>query len=385
MEVHANDLINGLVKKGHKLAVISSFHPENKQIVMVNEHLKYYFVGGNTLKSYDEFMKNSANLFNELIKTEHFDVLYSESDFAMGLVKYCEINLPLVVLHHGFFMDEVKTRMYRGDLRGKLSSLLFYFKFRFNRWEVELLKRCTYLIVINNNNFHDFENNYPFLKGKVRLVFNGIDTNMFRRFENPDVKNELNINTDRILLFTGRIEKEKGVHKIIQIFLKLIEEFPDSILLILGEGNMKNELVEWVRMNDLEGHIMFLGKVPYERLPEYYSLAKIFIFPTLRYEGLPYNLIEALSCGCVVIASKRGGITSIIESEHNGVLIDPLDENDILSAIKKVYNDKELEKKIRINSREFAEENLSISKMIDSTERILFESIVRFKQASNGS
>ena len=51
MEVHANDLIQGLVQKGHKIIVISSIHPEKKKKIVVNENLVYYFVGGDTLKS----------------------------------------------------------------------------------------------------------------------------------------------------------------------------------------------------------------------------------------------------------------------------------------------------------------------------------------------
>ncbi len=373
MEIHANDLIAGLVQKGHKLVVISSFHPENKQKIIVNDRLIYYFVGGNTLKSYKEFMENSAIHYESLIKTEKFDLLYSESDFAMGLIKYCKLEIPLVVLHHGYYMDEVKTRFFRGDFKGKLSSLLFYFKFIFNRWEKELLKQCNRLIVINKNNFNDFEKGYPFLHGKIRLIYNGINIERFRPQITSNLRSELNITTEKVLLFTGRVDKEKGIHIIMDVFQKVLVEFPDAKLLVTGEGAMKSSLVEFVKRNHLETSAIVLGKVPYERLPEYYSLAKIFLFPTLRYEGLPYNVIEAMACGCVVVASNRGGLGSIIESGHNGILIEPSDKRSVLDAIRKVFMDSAYADELSKKARVFAENNFSLQKMIDSTESVFFE------------
>jgi len=381
MEVHASDLIEGLHKKGHKIIVISSIHPEHKDKVIIDDRLMYYFVGGNTLQSYTLYMKNSAVLFNSLRKTEKFDLLYSESDFAMGIVKYCKLDIPLVVLHHGFYMDEVKTRFYRGDVRGKLSSILFYIKFKFNKWEKELLKQATRLIVINKNNFKDFEKTYPFLKDRIRLVYNGIDIQRFSICSAERLRTELNIKTENVLLFTGRIDKEKGIHILIEIFPIIAETHPDVVLLITGDGAMKNILMEKVAMDKLSDKILFLGKVPYQRLPEYYSLSKIFVFPTLRFEGLPYNVIEALSCGCVVIASKRGGMESIIESGKNGILIDPKNKNMLVGEICKILDEPDLQREIRRNAREFAEKYLSIETMIDSTEKIFFEAIESYRSS----
>jgi glycosyltransferase involved in cell wall biosynthesis len=237
------------------------------------------------------------------------------------------------------------------------------------------------LIVINKNNFKDFEKTYPFLKDRIRLVYNGIDIQRFSICSAERLRTELNIKTENVLLFTGRIDKEKGIHILIEIFPIIAETHPDVVLLITGDGAMKNILMEKVAMDKLSDKILFLGKVPYQRLPEYYSLSKIFVFPTLRFEGLPYNVIEALSCGCVVIASKRGGMESIIESGKNGILIDPKNKNMLVGEICKILDEPDLQREIRRNAREFAEKYLSIETMIDSTEKIFFEAIESYRSS----
>jgi glycosyltransferase involved in cell wall biosynthesis len=267
-------------------------------------------VGGDTKTSYHHFMLISAEKFEELRKIENFDLIYSESDFAIGLLKYCKIDLPLVVLHHGFYMDEVKTRFFRGDLKGKLSGIYFYLRFKTNRLQYRLLKECTRLIVINKLNIIEYQKTYPFLKEKIRLVYNGIDIDKFSvNHEMKDkIESNLGLKTDNILLYSGRIEKEKGIFRILEIFPKIVQRIHDVLWIITGDGKDKDLLLKKIKNEKLHEYIRYMGKVSYSDLVGYYNLAKIFIFPTLRYEGLPYNVIEALSCGCVVISSNFGGV-----------------------------------------------------------------------------
>jgi glycosyltransferase involved in cell wall biosynthesis len=380
MEVHANDLIQGLVQKGHKIIVISSIHPENKEKVVVNENLVYYFVGGDTLKSYKEFMKNSAVLYEKLRQTENFDVVYSESDFAMGLIKYCKLDIPLVVLHHGFFMDEVKTRFFRGDLRGKVSSIKYYLNFVGNKYQKKLLEECTRLIAINKDNFEAYERYYPFVKGRVRLVYNGVDIDVIYKKRQADFLASKGINSSRVMLFTGRLDKEKGIHKAIRVMPEIVKEYPDTIFIITGDGPYKNQIIDYIKKLNVEDNVRLVGRVPYDEIINYYFSAKILLFPTLRWEGLPYTLIEALACGICIVTSNFGGGATIVEDGVNGLLVDPHNHNEIVSAIKKIFADPELESKLRENAKEFAKKYLSLKNMVDSTESVIIEAVNEYKQ-----
>lgn len=380
MEVHANDLIQGLVQKGHKIVVISSIHPENKEKVIINENLVYYFVGGNTLKSYKVFMRNSADLYEKLRKTENFDIIYSESDFAVGLIKYCKLDIPLVVLHHAFFMDEVRTRFFRGDLRGKLSAFKYYFSHITDKPKRQLMEQCTRLITINKISFKEFENYYPFLKGKIRLVYNGIDIDEMYKKRQPGFLASKGIDSTRVMLYAGRLDKEKGIHKAIEVMPEIIKEYPDTCYVVAGDGPYKNQLINYIKKMNLENNVRLVGKIPHDGIINYYFGSRILVFPTLVHEGLPYSLVEALACGVCVVTSNFGGGATIIEDEVNGLLINPRSKDSIVSAIKKIFANPELEKKLSENGKEFARKNLSLKNMVDSTERVFIEAINEYKQ-----
>jgi glycosyltransferase involved in cell wall biosynthesis len=204
------------------------------------------------------------------------------------------------------------------------------------------------------------------VKNKIHLIYNGIDIQKFRPL-NLDIKNlPINFQTisKHILLYTGRLDKEKGIHKVIEILPDLVKSYPDILFLITGEGPFKKNLLKIINNYQINNHVQFLGKIRYDDLVFYYNLCSIFIFPTLRLEGLPYNISEAMACGCIVITSNFGGTSAIISDGITGFLINPYDKKSLIEKVSKILESPLKYEEIKKNARNFALENLSLDKMI---------------------
>jgi len=110
-----------------------------------------------------------------------------------------------------------------------------------------------------------------------------------------------------------------------------------------------------------------LGYIPREKTPGYINASEIFILPTLRQEGMPFSLLEAMACGKPVIASKIGGIPSVIDDGVNGLLIPPGNISKLIEKTTFLLNNKDFTDKLADNARKKVIQNFSHEKMVEET------------------
>jgi glycosyltransferase involved in cell wall biosynthesis len=138
-----------------------------------------------------------------------------------------------------------------------------------------------------------------------------------RQVKSPETTaGEVNAGDQRpYFLFVGRLEKLKGLQRLIPIFRRR----PQERLLIAGEGGMGSELA---RLADGASNIEFLHQVPAERLVTLYRRSVAVIVPSLVYEVFPLVIIEAFREGTPVLARSIGGPKEVIEESGGGLLFD---------------------------------------------------------------
>jgi len=135
------------------------------------------------------------------------------------------------------------------------------------------------------------------------------------------------------LLYVGRLSGEKNVAALVDIFDKLAAEHPFVVLDIVGSGPLEDGLRRRISTKASAGRIRLCGFIPYgEELFGFYDRADILILPSLT-EGLPRSLAEALARGCIVCASRVGGIPYVIKDGVNGFLFSPYGESEVISKI----------------------------------------------------
>ncbi|MCK4261446.1 MAG: glycosyltransferase family 4 protein [Halanaerobiales bacterium] len=151
------------------------------------------------------------------------------------------------------------------------------------------------------------------------------------------------------ILFVGRLVYSKGVQDLIHAVAKLSMGNRKIRITIVGTGPMDKELKTIVGMLKLSDSVHFVGHIPFgENLFQVYRTGDIFVLPTYT-EGLPKVLFEAFAFGIPIIATKVGGIPSVISHEENGILINPGSPTQIASATKRIITDSSLRRKIVSN------------------------------------
>lgn len=146
----------------------------------------------------------------------------------------------------------------------------------------------------------------------------------------------------------------------------------DTKLVIAGEGSLKEEVK---KTGEEEGvSISFLGNVSQKAIPGLISKSKIFALPSL-YEGNPKVLLEAMSCGAAIVATRAEGIDSVIEDGVDGLLSNLGDHKGMKDNIIRILNDENFAKRLGENARKKILENSSLD-FVFNTEKKIYENII---------
>ena len=183
---------------------------------------------------------------------------------------------------------------------------------------------------------------------KIQTIHNGIDLKKFSpKVDSTITRKELGFSEDDfVMVYSGRINNEKGVSELIDAIL-LIKDQPNIKLMIIGGtffGNTTEEdefilsLKEKAKI--IEDRIVFTGFVPYEKMPSYLQIADIAVIPSIWNDPFPTTELEAQAMGLPIITTRRGGIPEEV-SEENAILLET-DEyfvENLASSILNLYQD----------------------------------------------
>jgi D-inositol-3-phosphate glycosyltransferase len=167
---------------------------------------------------------------------------------------------------------------------------------------------------------------------KIVVVPGGVNLEMFGPGDRQAARNELGLGPEPTLLFVGRIQRLKGIDILIRAAAELQEDVGRLRVLVVGgtgDDNGKQvseEARELARLRaevdelGLEGVVQFVGGVEQPRLATYYRAADVTVMPS-TYESFGLVAVESLACGTPVVASRVGGLATIVRDGENGALI----------------------------------------------------------------
>ncbi|MFZ4400857.1 MAG: glycosyltransferase [Bacteroidales bacterium] len=197
---------------------------------------------------------------------------------------------------------------------------------------------------------------------KIDVIIHGIDTDVEY---NPDNVDNSLLNTTKvpnnkfIISYFGRMSKEKGPDLFIEIINQLKEL--DIFVIMTGNGPEFLKTKSLVIKYDLQNIVFLPGFV--DDIKPYIIKSDIVVLPS-HIDGLPIVLLEALSFGIPVVVSDVGGMPEMIKDEFNGFVCQKGNILQFVEKIKILYNNREMLKQMKKNSRNFAIENISFQKMI---------------------
>lgn len=340
----------------HDITVYSIWHPDVDKHPTQNSqvnHYKYIKVDG----PYPKFKKKWYQLthgqeyyhytieyyLHEAIKDirhKDFDAIIMENRPAYALKVKNVTDAKLVYHLHNEKLDE-KTRNAH-DIYDAAACILTVSKYIKSR-----------VVTINHNDT------------KTKVVYNGIDLSAF----NNNVvtsRSSLGLKEDDfILVFSGRINRDKGIMELIEA-MNLLKVHSHIKLMVIGSnffGNAKSDdaftMELKAKAKPLEERIRFTGFIPYPNMPQYLQNADVAIIPSVWDDPFPTTVLEAQAMGLPIITTRRGGIPEEV-AEDNAILLDTNEHfvKNLASAILDLYSHPDKRKKM-------AKASLERSKLFD--------------------
>jgi len=209
-------------------------------------------------------------------------------------------------------------------------------------------------------------------KEKVVMIPAGVELDRFRLPEGGKdaVKEALGIALDKTVFLTVRnLVPRMGIENLIEAFKQSTVLREKGILLIGGEGFLKESLRAVVKENNLGGSVKFLGRVSEDELPRYYQAADFFVLPTRELEGFGLVILEAMACGTPVLGTPIGAIPETVGLFDKNLLFEGTQSKDMKTKLEDMINRPEKYRFDPQACRKFVTERYSWEKMADAFER----------------
>lgn len=203
---------------------------------------------------------------------------------------------------------------------------------------------------------------------KIAVIHNGVEIQPVEI--GADDKDDMEAEAGKIkIIFVGRLAEQKDPLLLLKAFHNLPLALKNkSQIFIIGEGPKRKELEELIKDNQLAEKVSLLGSMPREKVFEFLSKSDIFVL-TSHWEGFPYTIIEAMSCGLAIIASDVGGAKEALDA-HCGILVKRGDEPGLKNALEKLLTNPSLIKEMGAAAKQRAEQEFSLEKMLRETEQV---------------
>ena len=173
-------------------------------------------------------------------------------------------------------------------------------------------------------------------ESKIGVIYNGVDETIFHPLDQLESRRKLHLPPElKYLLFIGALSRRKGIDLLLSAYKKINRL--DLKLILIGQGNDKYLIDEFIKEYALSDRILLPGTIPHIQLPVWYAAADVIVLPSLA-EGVPNVILEAQAMGKPVVASAVGGIPEIIIEGKNGNLCQPGDLESFIQALVKALS-----------------------------------------------
>lgn len=336
------------------LALITASYGGGAERLLLNQ-IKYYnkekielhvitLRKGNLEKEFQKFKNyKSLNLKSRFsfkglfeiihyIKQHNIEIVHSHLFEADAFGFLTKIFIPQIRL--------ISTKHNTNDFRKKLYWGLLN----------KIISLPTYKVITVSDTVKRFVLKYEFInKNKVVTIYNGIDTQRFRKKNTSKLRKELKLKkSDFIIGIVGRLHKQKGHKFLFQAVKKIKDQISGLKLLVIGDGELKKEFKDRVKKLHIEKNVLFLGFR--NDIPELYSLMNVFCLPSL-YEGLPLVLAEAMSTETLVVCSDIPNNMEIVVNGECGIVTRGGDSDEMTKVFLDIYKNSKKYEIIKRNAR----------------------------------
>ncbi len=386
--------IEGLVRLGHKVTVVSRLQSNQPQSECRDgyELYRYFSISKKSFfyrlyplfnfitlpdlisKLHHQHKITLPDLISKLHHQHKFDVAYVHNPFQLAGLNLVLSNLPCVYVYHASTYSEINLDTARGKY-GKLKLIAGLVNFWVKSLESKVLTYSDKLIVRSDFMKNDMSKLYPNIDNeKVILLPLCVDTERFSFAENNNAaRQKLGLPKQQpILLTVRRLVARMGIENLIFAMRIVVQKFPNVILLIGGDGYLKDDISLIIKQYNLEENVILIGFISEEILPIYYQAADLFVLPTSAYEGFGLVTIESLACGTPVMATPVGASPEILSKLEKKFLFDNNTSEAIAAGIN-LWLSQGFNSDIRQLCRKYCLDKFSQNRICYELEKIFLE------------
>lgn len=288
----------------------------------------------------------SAFKISKLIKKEKYSTISTHTILAsfftrLGIMLSLKKHPLVINTVHGYLFDE------NSDFIKKVIMIL----------AEKFVRPVTDTILVMNSTDYEIAKKYNLYKKNLYSI-DGMGINAskfpFSTEENKSyLREKYNIpKDDFLLIYVAEFSKRKNQQFLIDSIKILISEGYNNVkLLLLGDGVLLDDMKQYSKTLGIEDNIIFKGYI--KEVCNYYQISDICVSSS-RIEGLPFNIMEAMSTGLPIIASKIKGHIDLVDHESNGFLYNFDDIDSFCNYVKMLYSDRSLLTSMGISSNELS-------------------------------
>ena len=373
LETQNKGLCEGLAKRDHDITV---FSPARELGIpgIKDKGVKYIFLDCVYRTMPFSFSKlnwaeKSYREFKKIHFQKRFDLVISQSSAGRGIINHKkELKIKVISISHGSILSELRTKILNSSMLKDYLLLLkdlAYVLINYFTIQRNFILHSDKIIAVSNTVKKTIVDETFVSEDKVVVIYNGIDGLDF-----PSDRSNRLCEKPKII-YIGRVIKSKGLF----VLIKAIEniQHKNFLLRIVGNGDDLEKLKAYVVKNNLNEWVRFAGQLPYQDIKKEFLDSDIFVLPSLRIEGFPMTLIEAMCAGLSIVASQIGGIPDAVDDGLTGLLVKPGDVKDLREKLEHLLKNKEERLFLGRNAKIKAEKDFNINIMLDKYEKVFKE------------
>ncbi len=342
--------------KLHQLESLNLYESENSPLedfLRIHNPVDFYEFMAVAVGTFPEpftFSLRAYRKIRELLPYHKFDIIHDNQCLGYGLLLMKRLKVPVVAtIHHPIPVDRDLEVAQARNLWQKF-SLQRWYSFCFMQGLVS--RRMERVITVSQSSADAIERSLKVPRSKLRVVYNGIDINLFKR-DGVVIKEP-----NSLILVNSGEQSLKGVPYLLKA-LHLLRDGTELKLTVVGSPNPDGQYPKLVEEYGLGDTVTFTGRVTMEELVKHYLASEICVVPSL-YEGFGFPAAEAMSCQLPVITTRAGALPEVVGQDgDSGILVPPADPDALAAAIKSLLGDESLRRKMGEAGRKRVERNFT--------------------------
>lgn len=294
-------------------------------------------------------------------RTNAIDVLHchlSDAEFLGILAGHlASVGRLLTTVHYPALLPERKASDFRNRLRRLWTKTVYH------RWT-----DC--VVAVSEDIAAILIQDFGIQRDKVQVICNGVNLSDFEKMEasGKALRHSLGLKKHhRIIISVARLAPPKGQKYLLEAMSRLLPRFPELILLLAGDGELRGALEEQCTCLGLKDHVRFLGSR--SDVAELLAISELFVFPSVS-EGTSLALLEAMASARGVVATAIPGNEEVIRHQENGFLVAPCNAEELAQGIAFLLENPGIARSYGECARRFVRDHFDIRKTIEAYEAL---------------